>query len=40
MCGITSTMYYQPGSANWRRHLELMLEGVCAPAREREHQTA
>jgi AcrR family transcriptional regulator len=40
MCGITSTMYYQPGSANWRRHLELMLQGVCAPARERAHQTA
>lgn len=29
MCGITSTMYYQPGSANWRRHVELILEGVC-----------
>lgn len=34
MCGITATMYYQPGSANWRRHLELMLEGLCAPARD------
>ena len=34
MCGITSTMYYQPGSANWRRHLEIILHGVCAPARE------
>jgi AcrR family transcriptional regulator len=33
MCGITSTMYYQPGNANWRRHVELILEGVCAPAR-------
>jgi AcrR family transcriptional regulator len=32
MCGITSTMYYKPGSADWRRHLELMLEGVRAPA--------
>ena len=34
MCGITSTMYYKPGSANWRHHLELLLHGVCAPARE------
>ncbi len=34
MCGITSTMYYQPGRANWRRHAELILHGVCAPARE------
>jgi AcrR family transcriptional regulator len=34
MCGITSTMYFQPGSANWRRHLELILRGVCAPAHE------
>jgi AcrR family transcriptional regulator len=34
MCGITSTMYYQPGSANWRRHADLILHGVCAPARE------
>jgi AcrR family transcriptional regulator len=32
MCGVTSTMYYQPGSANWRRHLELVLAGVRAPA--------
>jgi AcrR family transcriptional regulator len=40
MCGITSTMYYQPGSANWRRHLELMLKGVYAPARELERQIA
>jgi AcrR family transcriptional regulator len=28
MCGITSTMYYEPGSANWRRHLELVLDGI------------
>jgi AcrR family transcriptional regulator len=34
MCGVTSTMYYQPGAANWRRHVELILHGVCAPARE------
>ncbi len=33
MCGITSTMYYKPGSANWRHHLELILHGVCHPAR-------
>lgn len=30
MCGITSTMYYRPGSADWRRHLELVLTGVKA----------
>jgi AcrR family transcriptional regulator len=28
MCGITATMYYQPGGAEWRRHLELMLAGL------------
>jgi AcrR family transcriptional regulator len=33
MCGITSTMYYKPGSADWRRHLAIILNGVCAPAR-------
>jgi len=32
MCGITSTMYYKPGSSDWRRHLELVLQGVRAPA--------
>jgi len=40
MCGITSTMYYQPGSANWRRHLEIVLHGICAPARERAPRAA
>ena len=30
MCGITSTMYYKPGSADWRRHLAIVLHGVCA----------
>jgi AcrR family transcriptional regulator len=40
MCGITSTMYFKPGNANWRRHLELILEGVCAPARELDTQPA
>lgn len=33
MCGITSTMYYQPGSADWRRHLAMVLHGVRAPGR-------
>jgi AcrR family transcriptional regulator len=32
MCGITSTMYYQPGRADWRRHLELVLDGLRTPA--------
>ncbi|MCW3018735.1 MAG: hypothetical protein JWN10_1043 [Solirubrobacterales bacterium] len=36
MCGITSTMYYKPGSANWRRHLEIVLDGVRAPAPNRD----
>lgn len=40
MCGLTSTMYYEPSSANWRRHLELVLDGVHAPARELEHRVA
>jgi AcrR family transcriptional regulator len=40
MCGITSTMYFQPGSANWRHHLELLLHGVCAPARELDQPVA
>ncbi|HTC73896.1 MAG TPA: TetR/AcrR family transcriptional regulator [Solirubrobacteraceae bacterium] len=38
MCGITSTMYFKPGSADWRRHLEIVLDGICAPARERERE--
>ncbi len=28
MCGITATMYFKPGDADWRRHLELILRGV------------
>jgi AcrR family transcriptional regulator len=40
MCGITSTMYYKPGSSDWRRHLELVLRGVRAPARELERRPA
>jgi len=31
MCGITSTMYYKPGCADWRRHLAIILDGVRAP---------
>lgn len=27
-CGIMSTMYFQPGGADWRRHLTLVLEGL------------
>ena len=33
MCGITSTMYYKPGSADWRRHLAIIVHGVCPPVR-------
>jgi AcrR family transcriptional regulator len=40
MCGITSTMYFQPGAANWRRHVDLILHGVCTPARELDPQPA
>ena len=40
MCGITSTMYYKPGSADWRRHLAIMLHGVRAPVRDVEPQSA
>ena len=40
MCGITSTMYYKPGSADWRRHLAIILDGVRAPVRDREPQSA
>jgi AcrR family transcriptional regulator len=30
MCGITSTMYYKPGSADWRRHLAIIVHGLSA----------
>jgi AcrR family transcriptional regulator len=40
MCGITATMYYQTGSGNWRRHLDLILHGLCLPARELDRQLA
>ncbi|MDQ2699906.1 MAG: TetR/AcrR family transcriptional regulator [Actinomycetota bacterium] len=28
MCGITSTMYFAPGGADWQRHVELILAGL------------
>jgi AcrR family transcriptional regulator len=34
MCGITSTMYYKPGSADWRRHLAIVVQGLCPPVRD------
>jgi AcrR family transcriptional regulator len=40
MCGITSTMYYKPGGADWRRHLAIILDGVLAPVRNVEPQSA
>ena len=40
MCGITSTMYYKPGSADWRRHLAIILHGVRAPVRDVAPQSA
>ncbi|MGO9490058.1 MAG: TetR/AcrR family transcriptional regulator [Solirubrobacteraceae bacterium] len=40
MCGITSTMYYKPGSADWRRHLAIVLRGVRAPVRDVEPHAA
>ncbi len=40
MCGITSTMYYKPGSADWRRHLAIILQGVRAPVGDLEPQSA
>jgi AcrR family transcriptional regulator len=40
MCGITSTMYYKPGSADWRRHLAIILHGAHAPVRDVEPQSA
>ncbi len=40
MCGVTSTMYYKPGSADWRRHLAIILHGLRAPAGDVEPQIA
>ena len=39
MCGLTSTMYYKPGSADWRRHLAIILHGVLDPAGDLELQS-
>src|SRR5271169_3230772 len=39
MCGITSTMYYKPGSADWRRHLEILLHGLLNPVGDFEPQS-
>jgi AcrR family transcriptional regulator len=40
MCGITSTMYYKPGSADWRRHLAIIVQGLRPPARDVEQESA
>jgi AcrR family transcriptional regulator len=40
MCGITSTMYYQPGSADWRRHLAIVIDGLRPPVRDVEQENA
>jgi AcrR family transcriptional regulator len=34
-CGVMSTMYFRPGGAeeDWRRHLDLLLDGIRAPRR-------
>ena len=40
MCGVTSTMYYKPGGADWHRHLAIILHGVRAPVRDFEPQSA
>jgi AcrR family transcriptional regulator len=39
MCGITSTMYYKPGSADWRRHLAIVVDGLCPPVRVKQKST-
>jgi AcrR family transcriptional regulator len=40
MCGVTSTMYYKPGNADWRRHLAILAQGVRPPARDLEQEGA
>src|SRR3977135_3612810 len=40
MCGITSTMYYKPGSADWRRHLAITVHGVRPPTPDGEQESA
>jgi hypothetical protein len=33
-------MYYKAGSADWRRHLAIVLHGVSAPVRDLEPQSS
>jgi AcrR family transcriptional regulator len=40
MCGVTSTMYYKPGNADWRRHLAILTQGLRPPDRDLEQETA
>lgn len=40
MCGITSTMYYRPGGADWHRHLAIILHGVCVAVEDVVPQNA
>jgi AcrR family transcriptional regulator len=40
MCGITSTMYYKPGSADWRRHLAILVDGLRPPVGDVERHNA
>jgi hypothetical protein len=40
MCGITSTMYYKPGSADWRRHLAILVHGVRPAVPDVVHESA
>jgi AcrR family transcriptional regulator len=40
MCGVTSTMYYKPGSADWHRHLAIIVRGLCPPVKDVEQESA
>jgi AcrR family transcriptional regulator len=40
MCGITSTMYYKPGGADWRRHLAIIVDGLRLAVPRVEQQSA
>jgi len=40
MCGITATMYFKAGSADWRRHAEFLVNGVRVAARRLDPQAA
>jgi hypothetical protein len=33
-------MYYKPGSADWRRHLAIIVDGVRAPVGDAERANA